>query len=751
MSFFVPNITTRVLVATLLVAACTLAATGPALAQLADSPLPLCPADVNRPTDDATIRVAVLFKNTATGVRHADGIAAAVREHEMTDKLCFRLFPYISDQNGADILIELRANDEVDVILGPTDSGAFVAALEDASTQDANVPVISGLVTADAGNDADGWFFRVNVGVDRRATLMYDFLNKFWIRSIAVLYADSEFGRRAERAFARRLTDAQRQRYLPLVYETPPVPDDQLGEILRRRPEAIGFFGERQDIDLVYGRLQEMNADGTPYTPFMFTLMDARKIGGSVDDIYFASVAQGSGGQLPAAEELDEVFELGHDAALLVLNELQKQTVASIGGDTATRPDPHSAAWREGLRQRFVALLRNSVHQNRVRTGMSFTNFTNSVRPRIFHLSAGVAVPQDVARTVGWTEKLATKARAIAGSHGYWPAIAVTLILLLAALFSWIDLKTWFQGSRLTPFNRFFALFTAVRFLVVLALYLVLAETGAIRYDSILMVLIISLTPSALARTTFFETPQGRAIGLERLYQRALLWVEEQLMRKSHNALEARISTIAYYNSQDGMRRALLDIYRHHRSPVQRAQLVNDLEEQLRSEKDYFERRRICARRLLKHFDWERLEVEGLIPQNAVDSDEALPDPRVIVRLAARHIAQHPDKINKIHDLSKQELDRIRNFSPERAKELEDFLQWELAQAVAIEGELNVRLRFYYVLVSFDEGKLLASGFIDAQALEQYRESLAARAEQNGTRRARAWLWFSPKGWRNAT
>ena len=697
------------------------------------------PAGSRSEGSDDKIRIGILISNTKTGHLHRQGIEEALNNHSFGKNVYPIAYAYSNESQGLDRLLQMIHDSLVDIIIGPTESGVFVRAYDrQEELAKYKVPVISGLVTAKVGNHRDDWFFRINVDVTRRVQTIYDFINKYWVHSVAVIYADTEFGRRAEAAFESELSSTQRYRYLSLTYENPPNPRPQLREILRHRPEAVGFFGEREDIEQIYRELRAMNEREMPYNPLFFTILDARQTAKWVDNIYFVSVTEGESGSLAsssnALEEYDDVRALGYDVGLLILNELERLGVREL-----------DAQKRQQFRDQFAGLLSRSGRQAGTKTDITFANCENSTTRRVFHLVDKQAIEVNLARTVGWSEKVSRKLRLIFDSYGWWPIVSTIVIMAVALFISWTDLRRWFKGSNISLFkSKFLYMFTFGHFGLVMLLYLLLAETGRIRYDSIITVVIISLAPSALLRTTLFETPQGRAVGLEGFYKKLLSWVDEQLMKSRHKAYQARVNLIAYNNSQDAMRQALFDIYRNHPVPAQSGRLIQELEEDLRGEPNYFDRRRILARRLLKLYDLERLKAEGLVPPGWDDQHPV--DPQRIVRMAAKYCARESKKGIKINKKIKEEMARLRRTNKKRHDELQDFLKAELKDAIAIEGELNVKIRFLFVLLGFDIQWFIDKKLLKKQEVAKERK----RLELENRSRKRDWRFWRRKWWRAA-
>ncbi|MCP4658077.1 MAG: amino acid ABC transporter substrate-binding protein, partial [bacterium] len=237
------------------------------------------------------LTLGALYGNTPTGLRYLQGIKDAVAEHAIGSQVTIVRFPYANEAQGLDLLTEILTEKKADIVIGPTESGVFVNALKHGSElQKYEIPVISSLVTADIPHREFGWFFRTNSDVRRRSHAIFDFLNKYWVRSIALLYANTEFGRRAEEAFLRQLSSSQKERYLPLLYHSPPIEArNQIRQILATRPEAVGIIGEREDIRDIYESIERMNSWGDPYTPIFFTIVDVSLAGGHLNNFYFVS------------------------------------------------------------------------------------------------------------------------------------------------------------------------------------------------------------------------------------------------------------------------------------------------------------------------------------------------------------------------------------------------------------------------------------------------------------------------------
>ena len=114
-----------------------------------------------QPCTRSQVRLAVVHADDATGEQHLLGVRKAI--------------PYRGDRDGTKKLVEVITKKEAEIILGPTDSGAFQVAVEqEAELSQYQIPVISSLVTATGGNDRNGWFFRTNVDNKQRIARILD-------------------------------------------------------------------------------------------------------------------------------------------------------------------------------------------------------------------------------------------------------------------------------------------------------------------------------------------------------------------------------------------------------------------------------------------------------------------------------------------------------------------------------------------------------------------------------------------------
>ena len=279
---------------------------------------------------------------------------------------------------------EKEEEKKVDIILGPTDSGVFDRALEQCKKlEEARIPVISSRVTANIPHQKGGWFFRTDINVERRAQVICDFLNKYWIRSIAILYEETKFGERAEKAFRQELQGMKKKHYSSFPYGPTDNDDDdkaksQIQEILDQRPEVVGIFGDDKIIARFNSSLKEENIGWSRYLPLTFSIstdtsmVDTRSIR---DNIYFQDhyLASAVAVDITKHTGFDHVKALAFDTTILILGGLDALTKSK-------KLEYENLSWRQSFRNRFEAILNRyngfKQYSSKIqsKTGISFKN-----------------------------------------------------------------------------------------------------------------------------------------------------------------------------------------------------------------------------------------------------------------------------------------------------------------------------------------------------------------------------------------
>lgn len=682
------------------------------------------------------IKIGVLHVNTPTGNRFLAGVKAAMKD----TKEEFEIVPlsYTDAAHGTELLIDTIKNEKVQILIGPTESDVFIRALEQRSElEQHSVPVISPLVTADISHVRSGWFFLTNVDLRRRAQTTYDFLNKYWVSSIAILYANTEFGRRAERAFSAELTTNQLENYVSLGYALPAInARPHVRNILQQKPEAVGIFGEREDIEQIMQMLHNMNKEAIPYRPILFTVIDARSLKDIAKNLYFVSVTDINNKVLDENILFDDVMSLAFDTTKLIIKEIKKLNT-----------DMSSAEGRKKFRDKFETVLQTYPAQEDNISGMSFSYFKNVAVPKLYKIednknnknaSQIIEVPLD--NSIGLGDKLRFKLNLLGNRFGYIPWLNAALIVFIIIVMSIIDLKKWYAGNvlyLLIPSS--FYILLAVNSTLVVGLYVYMGETGAIRYDSTLAALMLAFAPIALLRTNFFETSTGKTLGLAKLYDAFLQWVNDRLMIAGHNLTKLYVDLIAYHNTVDGMRDYLRDIYSGQPNAERRIKLTTELSQLVNDSIPYVTRRKICARLLLRTMNWKELRADsmapvGRLPENSLGrilhkldvwwygrlngpeeakkyeeekyciSQELLQDPESLIRMAARHCARNETARQKLQQLVDG---RLAEFTDEdRKKDLENEFHKDIKGVIGEQARLRRQISFLFIIRGYDAKQL---------------------------------------------
>jgi len=586
---------------------------------------------------------------------------------------------YIEPNLSIILNIDEDKKSDVDMVLGPTDSDVYLRAIEKKEELEKyKIPVISSLVIANDEISEHGYFFRTNVDVERRAEYIYDYFNSYWNKSFAVIYINDGFGRDSEKAFLSNLNPTQKINYFSLPYIKASETKKEIKQIIDRRPAIIGIFGPRQDISEIISSINNKSRK-YHYHPIYFSLIDIGDVvfDENVKDIFFVSSLNkydpntNKNINLTNNVELNDVYALAHDTTILVLNKII-ETQSTDNFDKIK------------FRNSIVSLLNGSQNksvetENMLFTDMKFDKFKNTIQPIIYYdFDVGLKYPIaiDTKEKVAFLEKFKKKFEYISRQYGYIPIINIILMLLIVGFFSVMDIKRWYEGNWKKLFYYFhFYLLIIFNALIVVITYVFLAETGKISYNSVLVALIISFTPTAFLRTTFFETETGKNIGLADFYDKILLWINEKLMMAKYESESSNVNVIAYYNSITDMKSELHQIYQNARNVSQGLRLNNELDEELNNAQSQLDKHRVCARRLLRRFDWDELKSKGYIPE--AFSQENPVNPRIVVRTSVRHCLKTFLNVSRqaVEQLEKDELpqDLILNIKNYCGNDLKNF------------------------------------------------------------------------------
>lgn len=695
-------------------------------------------ADAARP-----LRIAVVHDDGTSGTQTWRGVSDAVQKYAEGESPQFDVklidFPYSREGQGLETLLKIVDNRtaenpekeyRADLVIGPTDSGIFVGLAEHAERlSKAKLPIISSLVTADVPNDKNGWRFRTNVNIVLRAKEISTFLGQHGHGPTAVLYADSEFGKLAEKAFHDFVPADAEDLYKAHLYRG--VRDSQpLRTLLQDRPWAIGVFGQRFMIGDVNSDLQKMNQSWYSYDPLIFSVIDARAICGS--GIYFVSLAKLPRGPCKGEATLEQgaAGGLAFDTTEIVL--------AIADG---TRGEPGSGRWGEQFRARFSKALDGQELPEGVKTGMRFAGRENRAPLGIYTVQDGEVVAPPPLST--------SPARRVVGNwfdvrrrrFGLATVVNVLLIALLVGGLTASDAGRWYSGSlrelpRRRPFRRLLYFNVAVALLVFFVL--AEAEAGPFRWDLLFGALVVAFGYQALLKTTILETPAGQRIGLSGIYDRALRRMNDKIMIMRFDMMHEKASFVACTNSFASLRDTLRNLYRRARTRERQEELLRAFDDELDALPEGMDRNRFCAEALLGLMTWEQLQELRLVPQGIPEEDLVGPDP--ILRASRDFVLADRDAFDRVQQRVDEWLEDLKQWNPERAQRDQAALKQDLQTARTERGMVYRMLQYLFTQWNYDLKRIERAGLISPT----FREAeLERRHQKRAPWWRRAWEWVA--------
>ncbi len=671
----------------------------------------LCPLFHGQTEEEAVAKydlvIGVPYHNTPTGGRHLKGVQQAVDHHELKTRLDIHIqpIPYLDDPGGVEAVRTEISREEglrCDLLLGPTDSGVFVPVYEQQTELGTrNIPIISSLVTADVKNSPDGWLFRTNVGIARRSSAVFDFLNKRWVNSIAVLYADSEFGRGSEEAFRSELLGIQRDSYISLPFQAYSIRAD-IRKVLNDRPAAVGVFGTREDILRVYRELGDMNESGTPYEPILFTNIDVRSLRDEIDNFYFVSVLTPDSPLLHVLETeaeddepWDDVRALSYDTTCVVLDE-----IASMSFERGETFD------KTVFRQRLSNSLGGALQRAGPATGMRFAGMENNGAVHVYRIDGKDVVPI-LPETFTWTQKVQHKLSMLAARFGLWPFGVIAAILLTVLATSVHDIYRWYGGGMTkliltTPRSSLnFLALVVLQGSVAVFLFAWLSETGRMRYDSVVNGLLVGLAPSPLLRMNFARFGQTN-IGLGDQYDRLLQVLTRRLLTAKYHDPETNVLIVAYYNSLGFLWKEVNAIYARAGNQEEAQRMRADLEQQVNAETAHIGKRKLLARMLVELRSWDELKRLGCVPEDMPENPRE--NPEKVISDGVRYCLGNDERTARLEAITKR---NIRNSGDMVRKHYQAKVDDAKTKAgLDVRDELYINFQFLFMRFGYDRRKL---------------------------------------------
>ena len=666
---------------------------------------------------DTRAKLGIFYKNTLTGKRHLAGVNQALKDWKAVDgrtadKVVEVLeLSYDNESDGVEKLITAGQRRGVEIILGPTESGVYVRAQRRSADPKNPTVVISSLVTTQIGQDHDSWFFRTNVDVSRRAQAIYDVMSKRRISSTAILYQDAEFGRAAETAFRQEFEKAWPiANYLPLPFSDSQEARDSVRQVLQRRPEAVGIFGERHHILDIYHSLLAQNAMGVPYEPLLFSLIDVRVIAQRLDlqDFYFVSVVESTGREKVSAfsnqDFWDDINALSYDTTCFVLDALAGFPFRGQGLDV------------DSFRKRFATLVEGGTGHRGERTGMHFAGFVNKDIPEVFHLSQQEIIQLPHTEALTFFQQIGFKAELLWRRFGYQPIMIAVVLFFTSFAIIFSDVHRWYGGKRSVVLgNASFLVFATGMGLFVVAVYGFLAETGRIAYDSLIAGVLIALAPAAILKSTWFETSAGTAVGLRSFYNSALLWFNDKMMAEFYWDKAKYLNVLSFFNPLPHLEERLNGMYNSARNHERREALKERFRAELGQADSHEEKKFVCAKRLLRRWKWEELLALGCVPSGYEAASE-VQDPIIFIKRSARYCGTE--------GISSGELDRqIQDLLKGAADETKKSYETKLHAVPQEPGKRYTQIRFLVETLCYGEEKLRELGFLPRRRLGEILKS----------------------------
>ncbi|MGB0910503.1 MAG: ABC transporter substrate-binding protein [Nitrospirales bacterium] len=576
--------------------------------------------------DQPLVSLAALYRQDIE-LSYLKSICRALKKHKLGPSVTVNKFPYGNEESAFNILSNLLKDNSTDIILGPTDSGVFLRAIKDLGDQKSKI-VVSPLVAANYDFNPRGFFFSTNVSINDRTLVLANTFAKYGLRSMAVLHSDTKFGHESEAAFREKfLLQDPKSQYRPLQYDARNFADKrpylQIKQVLMDRPEGLGLFGTRSEIRAITELLSEMNTSLTPYRPIIFTPIDFRPQTFPDYTLYTVSL-NGLSNHKTKAALVGDIELLTHDTTLILLDQL--------------RTDSFKGQKKE-FHNRLIDVLSGDIPpKTQTLTNMKFNTGRNESIIRILSRDPtgrlNFVTPPSTP-----IEMVNLKMNLLFDTRGWWMVVSLIVIVITPVILSYLDLKSWLRARwwecLLSPSVLPFYLFNV---LVVGTLYVYLAETGRVPYDSPLTALVIAMGPTTFLKSTLFNTTTGKAIGLSNLYEKSIQSINRRLMKKKFRSQQKFTNILAYYNSLASLKDELAQLYSHARSDEEKEQLSARLVQDLNRAECHLEKRFVCARRLQDDFKWDNLD--DFIPEEFAKPNP--PNPYSMIKASVEHVRSLP-------------------------------------------------------------------------------------------------------------
>lgn len=225
--------------------------------------------------------------------------------------------------------------------------------------------------------------------------------------------------------------------------------------------------------------------------------------------------------------------------------------------------------------------------------------------------------------------------------------LSVVVVTNFASLYRWEQGRWWWVLFR----PRAWLLFSG-NVLFALVLIVGFAETGAIRYDNLLAMLAIALGPAAFLRSAVQAMPAGETLDANKVYDDVTRWLTEGTVLNERRIRHRRATYLAYYNRLMDLESEVKTVIAPGLNPT-RQKRFTAFQTELGTYTNKLEKKRFCARVLLRSYSWKQLVRRGFIPLRL---DKNAADPEVVFRLGVQHCLNNKKRETELDKLVATQL-----------------------------------------------------------------------------------------------
>jgi hypothetical protein len=661
----------------------------------------------------SVIRVGILYRSDTI---EGDQLVAAVERilnepardaRASSTRICIVHYPYPTEDRGYRDLKTIRDKLSVDLVIGPTDSGVFAAALREEETfARAGLPLVSPVVAANFAEQSD-WLFKTNADVHARAETMFNLLRRRSVNSVGVLYEGTAFGLSAEEAF--REFSGELDWYQAARYSNEADLAQAIDVLVEAKPAAIGILASRRDVAWVRSAIDAKNSGFNPYKPYVFTIIDVRSK--EIPLLDFVSVGT-----------------LENDETSVLTEETMRQVLKVLDSVIGTRRT--NSEWAADVKDGLAGVLDRSP-QGVTRERHLFT--WRAGKPgMVVDLEHG-APPGVIGRALQGPAVLLRR-------FGALPILNLLVVIGLVVMLTSKDLQKWNDERHPDQKTQLaMARVTVFNVLVALIVFFFMIFTGVIDWSSITGAIVVGFGYPALLKTTIGQTRAG--VSIADIYDDYLRRLNDAVMLAMYHNRKPIVDFIAMTNSPARMRETLRKLYSYN-SPKRTRELVQALDSELEQASDSLEKRLIYARRIYRTHEWSELVAGKFVPP--IDKEE-LVGPEEILQAAVEFCDQSPSiTLSSLREKFVERVEERARDHPERAevdrKEVEEWVRHVQTEV----GDMRCYLRWLFVQVRFRISKIIELGYLPAEAANWSKEDWEQYASRATAAKKKEWA--TPSG-----